>query len=217
MRKYGLLLLGSLALLLCVKISFASPITGNLKGRVTLVEYYDYECPHCRRMETVIDHLEAAYPQLQVVHRATPLLTAQSRGIASIALAAKAQGQWRSVHQALMRLPNTPTITNTENIVSALGLNVGLLFKDAQQASIQKQLRQNIKLAGKYATNGAIYFPLLVFKPSKDKGQSIVLRGEQPYALLSAIVQQLSGEAHVQMVKQTHRRRKTRKNTTRKV
>ena len=203
MKKYSLLLLGSMALLLCTKISFAAPITGNPKGRVTLVEYYDYECPHCRRMEVVIDHLEAAYPQLRIVHRATPLLTPASRGIASIALAAKKQGQWGAVHQALMSLPSTPTVTNAENITSQLGLNTQVLFKDAGQASIQKKLQQNITFAGKYAANGEIYFPIFVFKSEKNKGQPIVLRGEQPYTLLSAIVQQLGDEANVQVVKKT--------------
>lgn len=191
----GILCLASL------QLSYAAPITGNPSGKVTLVEYYDYECPHCRRMESVIDRLQAEYPELKVVHRVTPLLNPESRPIASFALAAKSQGKWFALHQQLMASPTAPTLSDAESLAKALGLNTQQLFSTMQSKHIQKQIMTNIKLADRHAINGGIYLPLLEFGQSSGRGQPIVLTGEQPYTLLSAIVQQLGSDAHVQMVK----------------
>jgi protein-disulfide isomerase len=197
----GLLL--SVLFVFCDGICLAAPITGNPDGAVRLVEYYDYECPHCRRMEPVIDSLQAEYQDLRVIHRVTPLLTPASRGIASVALAAKMQNQkvWFKIHNVLMQLNATPTLSNALHIATELGLNPETLSHEMQDKAVQHQINQNIKSANKYAIDGAIYLPILVFSQSNGQGQSIILRGEQPRALLSAIVQQL-GDQHVQVVKE---------------
>lgn len=197
MRKYLLQLIISISLLLIIPVSYAGPITGNPKGTVTLVEYYDYECAHCRRMERVIDALQAQYSRLRVIHRAVPLLSPESRRIASVALAAKVQGKWLVLHKALTRLPSAPTIADVSTIAKRLGLNTKVLFNDMQKADVQQELDHNIKSAERYAIHGAIYLPILVFKQSNGKGQDISLAGEQSYALLSAIVQQLGVRDHV--------------------
>lgn len=180
----------TITFLLSIPVSYASPITGNLKGSVTLVEYYDYECVHCRKMERVIEALQGQYSQLRVIHRVIPVLR-QSYSVASLALAAKIQGRWLALHKALTRLPSAPTIVDVFRISKQLGLNANLLFNDMEKSDIQQQLQRNIRSAKEYSIHGAIYLPILVFKQSNGKGQDIILRGEQPYTLLSAIVQQL--------------------------
>ena len=201
MRPTGLLFIfiSSVLLFSGVQTSFAAPITGNPTGSVTLVEYYDYECPHCRRMEPVIERLQAEYPDLRVVHRVIPLLKPGSRDMARFALAATAQGQWRAVHRLLMRSPTAPTWADAERIAIQLGLNRQMLFKERQHPSVQQQIETNITLAEKQAIQGVLTLPTLVFKLSHGKRPVITLTGERSYALLSAVVEQLSGEVHVQM------------------
>lgn len=189
-----------ICLLFIMQTSFATPITGNLNGKVTLVEYYDYECPHCRKMERVIEALQHEYPNLKIIHRVTPLLNKNSRFVASFALAAKNQGQWQAVHQLLMRSIDAPGVDKVVSIVTQLGLNPHQLKNDMRKQDVQQQLATNIQLAKKHSIQGNIYFPILVFGHANGKGQSITLIGEQPYSLVSAIVTQL-GEAHVQTKK----------------
>ncbi len=178
-----------------INLSLAAPVTGNATGTVALTEYYDYECPHCRRMEQVIEKLQAKYPELKVIHRVTPLITPISREIASFTLASQNQGQWLSLHRILMHLSARPTLQEAESIADQLGLNVPLLFKTMQQIHIQSQISHNIKQAETYAIEGNIYLPIFVFESSgqkqDQKKQTITLTGEQPYILLSAIVKQL--------------------------
>lgn len=187
------------AFVFCVKICFSVPVTGNPKGAVRLIEYYDYECPHCRRMEPVINALEAQYPELQVTHRVTPLLTPDSRDIASLALAAsvKTQSAWQNVHDHLMSFDNAPTFSEAMRVAKQAGFNaqeISAVIQNKKIAQlIDNEINHNIVLANHYAVDGVVYLPILVFEKSSKNGQTIVLRGEQPYKLLSAIVRQLAG------------------------
>jgi len=210
-------LLFAVLFIFCIKISFASPITGNPNGNVTLIEYFDYECPHCRRMEPVIESLQAEYPNLRVIHRVTPLLTPVSRGIASVALAAQAQSQaiWLRIHEALMQMNSTPTLNDVETIALGVGLSHQALLSAPQDKRLQQQINQNIQLASHHAINGGLYLPIMVFGQSNSNGQPIVLTGEQPRALLSAIVRQLGDQdkKNVQLV-QKQKRQKSRKHSS---
>lgn len=190
----GMLCLGG------IEASVAATITGNPKGNVTLVEYYDYECPHCRRMGSVIDQLQALYPNLKVVHRVTPLLTSESRLIASFVLAARSQGKWKALHQQLIASFVSPTLNDAEKLATRLGLNTTKILNTMQSRTIQQEIVTNIKLANTHAIANGIYLPILVFGQSNGHGQPIVLTGEQPYSLLLAIVQQLSRNAYVPLV-----------------
>ncbi len=206
-------LLFSILCLFKLQIGLAAPVTGNPTASVILIEYYDYECPHCRRMEPVIDKLQAQYSNLKVVHRVTPLLTAESRPVASFALASEPQGKWQAVHEQLMASPTALTLKDAEKSATKLGFNIQAILSTMKSVPIQKQIATNIKLANTHAINGGIYLPLLALGQSNGQGQPIVLTGEQPYALLSAIVQQL-GHDHAQLVKNKKRLSDNRKITS---
>ncbi len=204
-RLFGLI--GAVLTVFFINLSAAVPVTGNSNGIVTLIEYYDYECPHCRRMAPVIERLQAQYPNLRVIHRVTPLLTPASRGIASIALAAQAQHQtvWVRLHRALMHMQRTPTLADAQRLARRYGVNRRALATAARDNYIQQQLQQNIQWASQHAINGSLYLPIMVFGQSRGQAPPIVLTGEQSLVLLSAIVQQLS-EQHVQLAKAQQRK-----------
>src|SRR3990167_3849813 len=115
-------ILFSLGFIFYINVGFSETIAKNSNRDVTLVEYYDYECPHCRRMEPVIESLKMQYPNLHVVYRVTPLLTRASRAIASVALAAKAENKnsGAEVHGQLMQINATPTLNDALHIASTL-------------------------------------------------------------------------------------------------
>lgn len=193
----------SLGLLCYAALGVAVPITGNPKGRVTLVEYYDYECPHCRRMAPVIHRLHTTYPYLKVVYRVTPLLTPASRDVASIALAAQAQPQWCALHHALMASRTAPTVEDALQKATQLGLSAQRLVNEMQAPVVQHQLAENIHLVKGHAIRGRLALPIFVFGRSTGMRPMITLTGEQPYTLLAAIVKQL-GEPYAPMVSNPH-------------
>jgi len=54
--------------------SQGSPSKGPANAKVTLVEFADFECPHCRDLHEVMATIEQHYPQLRVVYKDYPLV-----------------------------------------------------------------------------------------------------------------------------------------------
>ncbi len=166
----------------------SSPVITN-HSQVTLIEYYDDECPHCHRMGSVIEELKSAYPSLRITYRATPILNADSWAIASLVEAAGSKKI--ALHETLVSEPEIPTVAEALDVASQLGIDKQALLVNAKSLRIHNELENNIKLAEKQSSLGTVALPLFVFNSSNKKTQAITLIGEQPYALLSAVVKQL--------------------------
>jgi len=50
-----------------------NPSEGPADARVTLVEFSDFECPHCRELHEVLKAIEVKYPQIRIVYKDFPL------------------------------------------------------------------------------------------------------------------------------------------------
>jgi protein-disulfide isomerase len=50
-----------------------NPSLGPANARVTIVEFSDFECPHCRELYRTLKALEPLYPQVRVVFKDFPL------------------------------------------------------------------------------------------------------------------------------------------------
>ncbi|NNE82749.1 MAG: thioredoxin domain-containing protein, partial [Alphaproteobacteria bacterium] len=46
-----------------------SPVRGNANGNITLVEFFDYNCPYCRQILETLDDLQDANPRLRIVYK----------------------------------------------------------------------------------------------------------------------------------------------------
>jgi protein-disulfide isomerase len=51
----------------------ASPSKGPVDAAVTLVEFSDFQCPHCRELYEEMKIIEPKYPQLRIVYKDYPL------------------------------------------------------------------------------------------------------------------------------------------------
>ena len=81
-----------------------APVLGNPNGDVTIVEFFDYNCPYCRRVKPEIEALIAVDPNVRLVYREWPILSEGSVFAAQAALAARKQGLYEEFHWALMGL-----------------------------------------------------------------------------------------------------------------
>lgn len=79
-----------------------APVLGNPDGDVTVVEFFDYNCPYCRRVKPEIEALLAEDPNVKLVYREWPILGEGSVFAARAALAAREQGKYEEFHWALM-------------------------------------------------------------------------------------------------------------------
>src|SRR5262249_35983485 len=78
----------------------ADPVSGNPSGDVTLVEFFDYNCPYCKQMAPIMAQPEESDPRLRIVYKEYPILGPGSILAAKAALAADKQGKYVAFHRA---------------------------------------------------------------------------------------------------------------------
>lgn len=132
----------------------ASPTSGNLSGDVTLVEFFDYNCPYCRRMAPVMTKAEEDDPQLRVVYKEFPILGPNSTFAAKAALAAHKQGQYVAFHRALYQVRGTVDSNKVMDVAATLGLDVARLKTDMEDPTIKAAIDKNLALALALRING---------------------------------------------------------------
>src|SRR3546814_5538958 len=83
-----------------------SPVSGNLAGDVTMVEFFDYNCPYCRSVAQTLDRVMESDGSIRMVFKEFPILGSNSIFAAKAALAANAQRseEHTSELQSLMRI-----------------------------------------------------------------------------------------------------------------
>ena len=124
----------------------SSPATGA-GGGVTIVEFFDYHCGYCRRVEPTIEKLLAQHPDIKFVFKEFPILGPQSLMAAKASLAAYKQGGYLKFHQALMTLPGSISMDAIEQLAAKQGLNVAKLKSDMESPGVQSTLAKNSELA----------------------------------------------------------------------
>ena len=136
----------------------ASPVLGNPKGDVTVVEFFDYQCPYCRKVVEPTFNAVAKDGKIRFVMKELPILGPESTYAAKAALAAHKQGKYREFHLALMeqkaRLSEAVVIGAAEK----LGLDTKRLKRDMESADIDEELKQNLELARALQINGTPAF-----------------------------------------------------------
>lgn len=125
----------------------ASPIAGNTKGDVTLVEFFDYRCPHCKDMAPVMKQLIKSDKNLRVIYKDLPIFGGVSTYAAKATLASQKQGKYLAFHEALMAANDVLTQREVLDIAKKISLNVDQLQKDMNDQSIDDQIKDNFKLA----------------------------------------------------------------------
>ena len=103
----------------------ASPVSGNLNGDVTVIEFFDYRCGYCKRVAGAVMQLQKDDPSVRVVYKDFPILGEVSVFGARAALAAREQGKHQAFHEAML----ASEIELTKEVVLAIAQRVGLDVK----------------------------------------------------------------------------------------
>jgi protein-disulfide isomerase len=136
----------------------AAPVGGNPSGDVTLVEFFDYNCPYCRRVAPTVSALEEDDPDLRIVYKEYPILGPDSQFAARAALASKKQGKYVPFHNALMQASEQVTEESVMEIARTVGLDPEQLETDMQHPAIQEAIGRNLRLANALGITGTPSF-----------------------------------------------------------
>ena len=124
-----------------------TPVAGNPKGDVSLVEFFDYRCPYCKQVVPALEALLAKDKQLRFVYKEFPVLGPDSVHAARAALAARKQGKYEAMHRALMTVKGQIDEPAIIKVAASVGLDVERLKADMAAPEIDRALKANIKLA----------------------------------------------------------------------
>jgi protein-disulfide isomerase len=115
------------------KQMLAKPGTDAVGARnpdVTIVEYFDYNCPYCKQLVPALQALLAQDPKLAVLYKEWPILGPVSQYAAASALAAGWQGKYLLAHDALMSGPRLARNDQVDSILQTAGVDMDTLKKD---------------------------------------------------------------------------------------
>jgi protein-disulfide isomerase len=125
----------------------ADPATGNPKGDVTIVEFFDTRCPYCRHLDPTMAQFLQHDPSVKLVFKDLPILGPQSLLGSKALLAAQRQGGYEKLREAIMSAPPDTTIEMIHTMADAAGLDWDRLQRDMNDPAIQARLDANIRLA----------------------------------------------------------------------
>ncbi len=130
-----------------------SPMSGNPKGDVTIVAFFDYYCGYCRQSLPNLESLIANDKSVRIIYKEFPIMSLKSDLVARAALAAKRQGKYLEFHKALLETDETGE--EAVKFVSAkLNLDSEQLQKDMNDPKITEALNRNAKLAASLNVSG---------------------------------------------------------------
>ena len=157
----------------------SSPVGGNVSGDVTVVEFFDYACPHCKNVTKQVKQLLREDPKVRFVYKELPVLGEASISAARAALAAREQNKYFAFHDALMANPGALSDAVIFRVAGEVGLDVDRLKKDMASAPITEALQKNRTLAQNLGVNGT---------PAFVVGDEVA-PGAVPYARLKEMVE----------------------------
>jgi protein-disulfide isomerase len=142
------------------------PSLGNPKGDLTVVEFFDYQCPFCKKLAPEIAQVMQEDGNIRLVLKDWPIFGAVSTSAAQLALAAKYQDKYVQAHDALIGATVKLTDDNIPDLLTKAGVDVDKAKLDLQahQKTIDDLLTRNGDQAEAFGFQGTPGFIVGTFR-----------------------------------------------------
>jgi protein-disulfide isomerase len=142
------------------------PVLGNPQGDLTVVEYFDYQCPFCKKLAPEIAQVVRDDGKIRLVLKDWPIFGAVSRSAAQLALAAKYQNKYQEAHDALIGAKEKLSDANIPELLTKGGVDVEKAKQDLQahQKTIEDLLIHNNAQADAFGFQGTPGFIVGFFR-----------------------------------------------------
>ena len=136
------------------------PAAGNLAGDITIVEYFDYQCPYCRKVEPELRQVVQDDGKVRLVFKDWPVLGPASVTAARMALASKYQDKFIQAHDALIAVNSKLTEARIREVLAGAGIDLDRLDKDlaSNSSAIDAVLARNDDQAAAFEFRGTPSF-----------------------------------------------------------
>jgi protein-disulfide isomerase len=142
------------------------PAAGNKDGDITIVEYFDYNCPYCRKLAPELAQVVFDDGKVRMIFKDWPILGPVSVYASKIALATKYQDKFAEAHEALMGTSSRLTESRIRELLANAKIDVDRAVKDgtAHEADINTILKRNNQQATAFGFNGTPAFIIGKFR-----------------------------------------------------
>jgi protein-disulfide isomerase len=136
-------------------------VQGAAAATLTLVEYGDYECPHCGRAYPIVKEIQRRLgPRLRFVFRNFPLgeIHPHAQHAAEAAEAAGGQERFWEMHDALFEHQNALDDRHLVQYAASLGLDPEQLHQDLTAHTYARRVREDFVSGVRSGVNGTPTF-----------------------------------------------------------
>jgi protein-disulfide isomerase len=106
------------------------PVAGNVDGDIAIVEYFDFQCPYCRKLEPELRQVVQDDGKVRLVWKDWPILGPVSVIAARMALACKFQDKYLQAHDALIGVNSKLTEPRIRELLAGAGIDVDRADRD---------------------------------------------------------------------------------------
>jgi protein-disulfide isomerase len=136
------------------------PVTGNVDGDITIVEWFDFQCPYCRKLEPELRQVVQDDGKVRLALKDWPILGEVSKIAARMALACKFQDKYIQAHDALIGANSKLTEPRIAELLAGAGVDVDRAKRDlvANAKTIDAILARNDNQAIAFGFRGTPSF-----------------------------------------------------------
>ena len=164
-----------------VGVAATNPTVGSVKAPVTLIEFSDYQCPYCGRVEPTLKRLRATYgDKLRFVWKDFPLTQIHPLAFKAgeAAHCAGDQGKYWELHDVLFSKQSELQVDDLKRHALTLGLNGETFNQCLDSSKYAERVRDGVAEGGQFGVNST---PTVFINGRR-------LSGAQPYEAFAAII-----------------------------
>ena len=146
-----------------------SPTVGPKDAKVTVVEFFDFACGHCKALAPVMSQIMKNNPDVRFIYKPLFFISDQSPYAAKVSLAAAQKGKFAEVYGGIMTLPDMNEETINQ-ILTDENLDVNEVKKMIEEKKIRRGIQDIDALSQVLDINGV---PMLLINGEVFYGRSL--------------------------------------------
>jgi len=136
------------------------PALGNPKGDVTIAEFFDYQCPYCKKGHADLKKVLEKDGNVRLVMKDWPIFGEVSFHAANMVLAAQETDQYEKAMDALMATPGRLQKKQIDELLAQAGIDLAALQKGYKKIRVRIDgiLNRNMDQANAFGFGGTPSF-----------------------------------------------------------
>jgi protein-disulfide isomerase len=144
----------------------AIPVAGNIQGDITIVEYFDYQCPYCKKVHPELSKVVKEDGNARLIFKNWPIFGGISITAARLVMALQYQGKYVDAHEVIMTASNRLTEQRLKELLIQIGVDLDRANIDltTHAADIDAALERNNDQAKAFGFQGTPAFIIGTFR-----------------------------------------------------